>query len=114
MIGTISEEIKRAADDLQRRAPNYGPALERFALRLQQGWREGMDQEIRQVAMMADEIAFWAYQAKWYFAAANGLGRYDELPATQQRAIDKTFEEHRIAENRERLGNVEPAHNIGS
>lgn len=68
----------------------------------------------REIVSMVEEIAFWAYQAKWYFAKANGLGNYDDLPVKKQRAIDATFEEHRIAENRDRIGHVEPAHDIGN
>lgn len=68
----------------------------------------------REVAELADHVAFWAFQAKWYYAAANGFGRYDELPLEQQKAIDDVFETHRITENIERFGHVEPAHGIGS
>lgn len=72
------------------------------------------DEHVREIASMADEIAFWAYQAKWYYAAANNIGRYDDLSVKQQKAIDATFEQHRIAENRERIGYVEPPRDIGS
>lgn len=72
------------------------------------------DEAQREIANMAEEIAFWAYQAKWYFALATHLGNYDDLDLKKQRAIDATFEEHRQAENRDRIGHVEPAHDIGS
>ena len=69
---------------------------------------------IQEIANMADEIAFWAFKAKWYYAAANGLGKYDELPIAKQKEIDAVFERHRIAENQERIGPIEPAWDIGS
>lgn len=68
----------------------------------------------REIGGMADEIAFWAFQAKWYYAAANGMGSYDDLPVKRQKAIAEVFKQRRIAENRERIGHVEPAHDIGS
>lgn len=72
------------------------------------------DDLLRENAGMADEIAFWAFQAKWYYAAAHGIGRYDDLPPARQKAIDAALEQNRINENRERLGHVPPAHEIGS
>ena len=75
---------------------------------------EDCDRNTREIAELADLCAFWAFQAKWYFAKANKLGNYDELPPANQKAIDATFEEHRRAENRERLGTIPPSYDIGS
>lgn len=72
------------------------------------------DDAQREIANMADIIAFWAYQAKWYYAQAAKLGSYDDLPIKKQREIDAVFEKNRIAENRDRFGHVDPAHEIGS
>jgi hypothetical protein len=72
------------------------------------------DEHVREVAMLADLSAFWAFQAKWYYAAAIGLGRYDELPLAAQKKIDAVFEKHRVAENRERVGHVAPSYDIGT
>jgi hypothetical protein len=49
MIGTISEEIRRAADDIKRCAPHLDAPLERFALRLQTAWSEGHAAEIERL-----------------------------------------------------------------
>lgn len=38
MIGTITEEIRRATDDLRKCSPHIEAPLERFALRLQEAW----------------------------------------------------------------------------
>ena len=68
----------------------------------------------REVAELADHCAFWAYQAKWYYAQAHGIGNYDELPLRRQKEIDAVFEKARIAENRERLGEIPPSYDIGT
>lgn len=44
---------------------------------------QNCDDLYREVADLADQCAFWAYQAKWYFARANRLGCYDDLTAKQ-------------------------------
>jgi hypothetical protein len=67
----------------------------------------------REIAQMADEIAFWAYQAKWYYAAHNKMD-YEKLARWQQKAIDDVFEEARRKENRERLGTIPASYDIGS
>lgn len=72
------------------------------------------DEAIREVAKMADEVAYWAYQAKWHYAKAYRLGDYDNLPSKTQKDIDRIFENWRTAENVDRRGPAEPAHDIGS
>lgn len=71
------------------------------------------DRHVSEIAGMADLLAFWAFQAKWYYAAAIGLGRYDELPLATQKKIDAELEKHRVAENRERWSHAEPSRDIG-
>lgn len=71
--------------------------------------REYINQLLREQAQMADEIAFWAYQAKHYYAACHGI----DLDKNWK-TIEAAFEQARVAENAERLGHVEPAHEIGS
>jgi hypothetical protein len=72
------------------------------------------DEHIREVAMLADQCAFWAYQAKWYYAKVHCKQNYDDLPRAMQDSIAEAFERARIAENAERIGNIDPAHEIGS
>lgn len=75
---------------------------------------QACDEAQREIANMADEIAFWAFQAKWYYARVHDLGQYDELPVQKQKEIGAVFERHRIAENCDRIGHVDPANDIGS
>lgn len=72
------------------------------------------DEKVREVAQQADLVAFWAYQAKSYYAHANKLGTYDELPLEKQKEIEAVFEKARIEENRERIGHVPDSYDIGS
>lgn len=72
------------------------------------------DDAQREIANMADEIAFWAYHAKWHYAASHGMGRYDDLPRLQQQQIEEAFRQAKIDENRERLGHVSDSYDIGS
>lgn len=70
------------------------------------------DDHVREIANMADELAFWAYQAKWHYAQSNGMGDYDALPRLKQEQIDELFRQARIAENKSRI-NAEPPRDIG-
>lgn len=73
------------------------------------------DRAQHEIANMAEEIAFWAFQAKWYYTAALNIGKnYDDLPIKQKKEVDAVFEKHRIAENRERIGDISPSYDIGS
>lgn len=76
--------------------------------------RRERDDQSREIANMAEEIAFWAYQAKHYCAVARFGRSYDDCSRTTQRAVDELLEQNRIAENRERYGHAEPARDIGS
>lgn len=60
-------------------------------------------------SQMADEIAFWAYQAKFYYAACNGI----DLEKNWKK-IEAVFEAAQQVENTERFSRVDPAHNVGS
>lgn len=72
------------------------------------------DEHVREIAQLADLIAFWAYQAKWYYARYALVADYDSLNRMQQAEIDMVFERHRIAENRERHSHAEAPREIGS
>lgn len=71
------------------------------------------DKHVREIAELADLVAFWAYQAKWYYAKAHKLGDYDALSPSRQRAIDAVFEQARVNENRERHSHAEAPRDIG-
>lgn len=75
---------------------------------------KGCDEKVYEIAMMAELVAFWAYQAKCYYCYTNDLGKYDDLRPEIQKRIDETFEKVRIEENRERIGHVPDSHDIGS
>lgn len=99
--GSTARHLELAAIELERRAMHPLRCV-------------ACDDYVREIAQMADLVAFWAYQAKCYYARAAGLGEYDSLPPAHQQHMDVMFEEVRAAENRERIGYVPPAHDIGS
>lgn len=69
---------------------------------------------MREVAATADELAFWACQAKHFYAVAWQGKAYDQLSRKDQDTIEKTFERFRREENAERYGHAEPPREIGS
>lgn len=75
--------------------------------------RREIDRLNGEIAGMADQIAFWAFQAKWHYAARHGLGDYDQLPRSRREQVDEVFRQARTAENRERNAHAEPPRDIG-
>lgn len=74
---------------------------------------DNCDNLYRENAGLADELAFWAYQAKALYARAQYGVDYDRLTRAQEKEVDKVFDNCRAAENRERTAHAEPPRDIG-
>lgn len=85
MIGTISEEICRARDDLQRCAPHFEAALERFALRLQENWRADSER-LRATLKPFAEVPPHSPPDRRCLVADAGAGPYHFLQSDLDRA----------------------------
>ena len=74
--------------------------------------REMEDRLYREIAELAEELAFWRYQAFFHRCHIMQYGDLDD--PVIWRTLESEFRHIKEMENKERRGDIEPSHDIGS